>query len=468
MQRINRLSENPQMIQLGNLIKRNKLGFSLVFSRAHIRDLLKSSKSREIIERYVYPDLEHINTLTSKQYIEYDLFTGRVYPAIADAKDLFDENLSSGSELIGFDSLFSHGSEDTEMNSLSQMLFEELKQRPSGINFSDSEAYPYYLKIFQRTVKDDNQYNMLKDFSDFLKGIENDPTPILELGELFLFKIGIDPTQLSVSSDPIAEIDDALKQSSFNTGFWGMTKLKINDPIFKTNYFFFHFLFEYVILDLAGYHRDKLGGKNKYSNYLHDILHAFYGCFCDYFVSSDKDLIKKAQVLYKHHNLDTKAVKPEDFINEVSSKVKSLYNYDDIVQSKNNLAYTGEINELMLCHPNILSASTYLLTDEVLGYFNRITYIEYIDNTRSELLWRMSNLLAQIIFPLEMAGIVEKLCVGLGNDVNGKGKLTKFEHEDIYKNNWHGREWFGEFYNFKLLYDHNTKKMNLVIVMNKN
>lgn len=51
--------------------------------------------------------------------------------------------------------------------------------------------------------------------------------------------------------------------------------------------------FEFMLLDMMGLHPDSLSNKNLFSNQINDIHHSFYAAHCDYFVSNEKELLKK-------------------------------------------------------------------------------------------------------------------------------------------------------------------------------
>lgn len=71
------------------------------------------------------------------------------------------------------------------------------------------------------------------------------------------------------------------------------------------------FIFEkvttiYTMLNLIGYYEDeKLKIEDKYFRSLHDMNHASYACFCEYFFTNDKRLIKKMQAAYEYLNIAT-------------------------------------------------------------------------------------------------------------------------------------------------------------------
>lgn len=71
------------------------------------------------------------------------------------------------------------------------------------------------------------------------------------------------------------------------------------------------FIFEkvttiYTMLNLIGYYEDeKLKIEDKYFRSLHDMNHASYACFCEYFFTNDNRLVKKTQAAYEYLNIAT-------------------------------------------------------------------------------------------------------------------------------------------------------------------
>ncbi len=71
------------------------------------------------------------------------------------------------------------------------------------------------------------------------------------------------------------------------------------------------FIFEkvttiYTMLNLIGYYEDeKLKIEDKYFRSLQDMSHASYACFCEYFFTNDKRLVKKTQTAYEYLNIAT-------------------------------------------------------------------------------------------------------------------------------------------------------------------
>ncbi len=74
-----------------------------------------------------------------------------------------------------------------------------------------------------------------------------------------------------------------------------------------------------LYLEFSPCFRDKLKGKNKYSNIIKDAKHLQYAFISDYFVTNDNKMHKKASFLVKAYNLKTKVLKVEEFINLYSS-----------------------------------------------------------------------------------------------------------------------------------------------------
>lgn len=68
----------------------------------------------------------------------------------------------------------------------------------------------------------------------------------------------------------------------------------------------------YRVLNMSGYNNDKV--KEDMSSRVHDISHIIYASYCDYFVTLDQRLVKKARAIYWLANIETKLITYEDFL----------------------------------------------------------------------------------------------------------------------------------------------------------
>lgn len=71
----------------------------------------------------------------------------------------------------------------------------------------------------------------------------------------------------------------------------------------------------YYKIDFKGYKADE-----KFSNLIDDSLHVFYGAHCDYFVTIDDKCHYKATEVYNDLKISTKALKPNDFLEDIKIK----------------------------------------------------------------------------------------------------------------------------------------------------
>ncbi len=65
----------------------------------------------------------------------------------------------------------------------------------------------------------------------------------------------------------------------------------------------------YQKIDFRGFKSD-----DKFANLIDDSLHVFYGAYCEYFVTIDDKCFYKAVETYRELKIDTKVLKPEDFL----------------------------------------------------------------------------------------------------------------------------------------------------------
>jgi len=65
----------------------------------------------------------------------------------------------------------------------------------------------------------------------------------------------------------------------------------------------------YFKIDFRGYKSDE-----KFSNMIDDSLHVFYGAHCDYFITIDDKCHYKAAEIYHKLGIETRVMKPDEFI----------------------------------------------------------------------------------------------------------------------------------------------------------
>lgn len=71
------------------------------------------------------------------------------------------------------------------------------------------------------------------------------------------------------------------------------------------------------ILNECGYHRDK--GVRKSQSGIHDVSHAIYGTYCDFFVSLDDSFRKRLDAIYYYLGIKTEVMSYEELVKKLRS-----------------------------------------------------------------------------------------------------------------------------------------------------
>lgn len=121
----------------------------------------------------------------------------------------------------------------------------------------------------------------------------------------------------STSDDPIEKISEHLQSSTFKQSFKEFTEAGLK------NYFgdkepsrFDVFITSYIFVDFLGYYKDQ-----RFKNLTQDSFHAYYGAYCDFFVTDDRNMYHKAKVIYNYFNIDTIVCTSNEFNSKFFGKV---------------------------------------------------------------------------------------------------------------------------------------------------
>lgn len=159
-------------------------------------------------------------------------------------------------------------------------------------NIMDSSSEDIVEKIFMFSRRFERERNVYKDYR---KSFQKE-------------SVKLPPDSKTWKTDDvISNIDEHLKTLDPNLTFKQYVEMTLRTIKKEDLTTYDLFIFSYIILDLLGYKQDELPKKtNTVKNIYNDADHAFYGAYCDYFVSNDKNLREKAAVLYREFQVPTK------------------------------------------------------------------------------------------------------------------------------------------------------------------
>ncbi len=435
--------QSQTALKLRTLLSANLLNLLVPFSTTHIQDLLKGSDNPDFIP-LIKKDLDLINIISKGHFIEYDLQSDRLSPKIADSHEWFEAIQETSNEPLFSLDHFLESFSVLGLKSQGESFINTWKNTPTGIDFNkfDHQAGANQLNdiFFKRTRIENNMLNLMMDMTDFYTEIKRNPDVYKNLGKLYRETLKIDPKELSNSLDPITEINLLLKAANIDLDFDRIGRIKSNTNNPYESSFFIKFTTEIGNLDLSGFHPDKLSEKNNYLNYTNDSHHVFYAGACDYFITNESKLIKKANVMYRKYSIDCKALKPLEFIIEMKTKLNFEITADSFVTSINNTIDHHFIKDI---EDQNFTGLIKLFKPEIriLGYFNFLYTISYNDDRRTLIFRHLPKDFSNFSYFTELQSIFTKLYLVLGPDISNLGEpkiddLSENKNIEIYERAW--------------------------------
>lgn len=122
--------------------------------------------------------------------------------------------------------------------------------------------------------------------------------------------------------EAIPNVSDFLKSKGVDKSFRELVTMPFSNRKEVSEYEFF--VAAYIMLDLLGYHSDKLSKPgNTVNSILSDAQHAYMASFCDCFITEDRRLRCKAKALYTELGIDTLVLSPVDAEEALQEDVRS-------------------------------------------------------------------------------------------------------------------------------------------------
>ncbi|NSL85260.1 hypothetical protein ECE50_000340 [Chitinophaga sp. Mgbs1] len=170
----------------------------------------------------------------------------------------------------------------------------------------------------------------------------------------------------------------------------------------------------YLMLELLGITEEKAGGKRKKNNMLDltkDCAHAFNAMSCDYFITNDKGLLVKAQILYHIFQVN-------------STKIINLDELDSFDLAQSQVDPLNKLIPFLKLLPKSLevdqSVITYPLKDTFLHYFDSVS--KFRINDKMYMIWASKD--GGHYFMYRELLKVCSLVVGIwGKDSSGKDEV---------------------------------------------
>ena len=270
------------------------------YSNAHINDLLRGHSNNP---SYIPKHLETLKRFTNNLCIVQYWANNQVTWHYRDVEEFFhsaldDKDIAAKpfTELI-----------DLDEAGLWQKQLDLFRIIPIPDNFKEIyKANPIFNFIFSRTKTQMNMLAMCEDLYDFSNNAKKDYSLYKSLRTF----VNHSRAKLENQKEMLKGIDKGMSELPTylnNEEIWEKyaPKNRTNDnPAFQK------ITDTYFKIDFRGYKSD-----DKFSNMIDDSLHVFYGAHCDYFVTLDDKCHYKATETYRKLGIDTKAMKPIEFLN---------------------------------------------------------------------------------------------------------------------------------------------------------
>jgi hypothetical protein len=436
---LKRESEEPFKSIL-KIIRNHKGKLLFPYSPAHLRDLKRGFDVSERAKSKTYNDLKLLQEISKDHCLYFDYKDKKVTPNIIDPIEYFNQlTEDKTTETFDFDNIFQSDTSDS-LSQLWKSYIDLMKLIPTSIKLeqidSVPEKYGKVKEMFPNLRTGNNYYNLMKDVSKIITAPE-------EYADIYKSARNASVDEMKINTNPkewgnaFDYLDSVLTKSKANKTFREMIEdsLKARNkdkPLERFDYFTNY----YISLDTFGYFRDK-----EFQNLIDDATHAYYGAYCDIFVTEDKNTYHKAKAIYEHFNLSTTVCKASDFssvfysMNElgdnpsqtISNRMIEIIHHSFILLK----SFDDEFNPVMV----------YKVQHPLVDFFNRMQTSFYREST-SLFFYKKKDTYSAFMFWSEIKNIVDKIVLDFGTDDNLRGEFNhEIERQEINDKKWKGRIW---------------------------
>mgnify|MGYP006976585053 CR=1 FL=1 len=302
----------------------NSTKISIPFSPAHFEDISKSDSpnNTKLLE-----DIITMDTLCQSNHMAYDKELDIAAPYIATPSQYYTEYKSNNVsiETVTNPAYLSSMLAEIDHPIIVSMINHFLDIPINSPTWDMSTTNPV-CDIFAKLQDVSTVRELICEVMSIIHRVTTDKETYKTL------RGAIDPKLLNQIQGPssciLPALDQILMQVGSPMGFMDMVKSmqQKQDNGNKMSLF----TTAYILLDML-YRPDKLRKKgNNATNVIIDAMHAYYGAFCDYFVTDDKRLADKAGVLFYEFKINTPIIASNELISTLSPLV---WNYQDSIES---------------------------------------------------------------------------------------------------------------------------------------
>jgi hypothetical protein len=430
-------NETESFRKLNEYINRDEGFFSFFFSHAHILD----KKKDKTLEKYT--DLEFMETIVKDNYLSYHALDKISSIYLATPRQVFDDEDSIkgiGEDLNDFflKNIFSNGDE-LFSDALKPLFDTEVITTPAySSNENDSNNLSFTARLFQSKTGTITVGDLLNNLVNYYHDLFEEGSVYKELRNSLNNDIKTIPI---IINDNTYLFKELFSDNYVQDKFIELVKDTLGKNADGQIYYYDFYLRAYCMLDMLGYHKDKVNKKNTFNNLFIDSLHSYYARYCDYLITDDAGLLAKSAVLYQLFEVSAKVMSVDNFLSIIDtidrSKESTLPSFFEKI--KGDLMFGEIINKT-----EREGVITYSLEpkESYFGYFNKIFVVKnntqgffvIVEKERKHHLDGLNYRECKMIIKI-MGNL-------FGNDIKNFGDFDLIE--DVKKLNskcWEGRCW---------------------------
>ncbi len=428
--------KTPEYSHILNFITSHKLYLQFPYSPAHFADLMKSYSETNTLFK---DDLAMLNGIASTHLMRWE--ENQTRPKFATPVEYFEaikgEAPIDFSELINMERLVEQMDEfgvEFGIGKVGGILKSLFQFQPLSID-KNQQNQEYFSKMFPNFSAMTTQWDLIKEMGPLMKNVLQNREFYKDLRGQVKNAFDISERAGNWSTEEVIDnIDKHLQKYGSQSSFIEQINLGFKSRNKPASIFEF-FTSAYFMLDMLGYKADKLPKKTDTAlNIQTDSEHAFYGAYCDYFISADKKLRKKAKVLYNEFNIPTEVLAPEEFISIIDVKIHRINDLSVEKIINEALQYIDLKNTVEKVEASDLGPAVYGIKLPIyyLNFFNYVTWQYYEKEQILILSFRkVFKNYSRFIWYTESEYILSYIINLLGyNQSDLKDKIREFIYED--------------------------------------
>lgn len=276
------------------------------YSNAHMSDLHRGYIKDP---KYTAGHLFTIASLTNHLCIVQYWGEKQVRWHYRDVNDFFESSIEESSYVAeSFSDLLNPGG-DSLLETLKEAQLNLLRSNPLPENFKEIyKADPIFSVMYPRSKVEMNQLALCEDLYAFSCKIKVDYN-LYKNFRKYINQAKLKFQEVRKMDKEVSKSNTEIPSTLTYDEVWELYAPKntlTSNPAYDKIFDLF------TKTDLKGYNQDE-----RFANLIDDALHVIYAAHCDYFVTIDNRCYEKALKVFHQLKIETKVMKPEDFVPEI-------------------------------------------------------------------------------------------------------------------------------------------------------